>query len=195
MHAPPPWTLRGHGFISLFAPNEAASRRGLAATMLVNYLASPVGPYRELLYVAGFFEVGGLVRPRVTRILVDSEASAAWGRRNWGLPKEMAAFDWQDGFVRVEQGGRFLGEFAWTERGPSFPATTALLPTALGTLAQPWEGQVLFTRPEATGRVRPARLTHALVNPDLFPALAPPLVSVRVTHFAMRFPAPIVRAY
>lgn len=195
MDAPPPWTLHGHGFISLFPPSDEAAHGGLAVTMLVNYAASPVGPYRELVYIPGFFEVGGFVRPRVTRIFVDSEASAAWGRRNWGLPKDVAAFDWQDGFVRVTRGGRFLGEFAWTERGPSLPATTALLPAAWGTLAQPWEGRGIFTRPQATGRVRPARLTHALVNPDLFPALPSPLVSVRVTHFAMRFPAPDVRAY
>ncbi|PYE53543.1 hypothetical protein DES52_10872 [Deinococcus yavapaiensis KR-236] len=167
--------------------------------MLVNYTSSPVGPYRELLFLGGFFESGGVVHPKVTRIVVDSEASARWGRRNWGLPKEVARFDWQGsdgqgGFVRVEQSGRLLGEFAWTEAGPSVPATTALIPARWGTLAQPCQERVLLTRPRGTGRVRFARLSHALVNPDLFPPLPTPLVSLRVTNFTMRFPPPTFRA-
>ncbi|MCD0165179.1 hypothetical protein IHN58_05875, partial [Deinococcus sp. 12RED42] len=83
--AGPPWTLRGAGLVAVFA--------GRGVLMLVRYASSPVGPYDELLWA----EVRGSPvgrRPQVTRIVVSTEASVVWGRRNWGIPKELASFGW-----------------------------------------------------------------------------------------------------
>lgn len=158
--------------------------------MLVNYAASPVGPYRELLYVGGFFKERGRVRPSVTRILVDSAASLTAGRAYWGLPKELAHFAWEERYVRVTQGGRLLAEFGWQAGRGELPVSTAFIPAFLRTLAQPWQEGVLFTTVGAAGRVRFARLSHALVNPALFPDVTPhkPLLTLEVAHVRLRFP-------
>lgn len=158
--------------------------------MLLDYTSSPVGPYHELLYVGGFFEHSGHLFPSVTRILVDRAASREAGRENWGLPKELADFRWQDGFVRVEQGGVFLAEFGWEGLGPQLPAATCPLPTRWRTLAQPWAGEVLFTAPQATGRLRLARLSQALIHPALFPDVGfeRPLLTLQLTRFELTFP-------
>jgi hypothetical protein len=63
--APAPWQLAGEGYIlALWLPNafldtqtflppeQAASRKGrIAYVMFVDYAASPVGPYHELLFI------------------------------------------------------------------------------------------------------------------------------------------------
>jgi len=196
------WAFSGSGLIVLhpaqreLAPFERreAFAGGAGALMLVNYTASPVGPYRELLHVSGFFRSSAGVRPSVTRILVDSEASLRAGRDLWGFPKELADFEWEEtdteGFVRVRHAGRLLGEFAWRAHGPTVPVRSNWVPRALRTLAQPWDGKTVVTAPAALARVRAARLSFALVNPDLFPDVkrARPLVAARVTQFHMTFP-------
>ena len=194
-----PWHLRACGCAVLYraradlAPpgRRAAFRGGAAALLLLRYRDSPVGPYHELLYVGGFFAENGAVRPSVTRILVDGEASARAGRDLWGLPKELARFDWQDGFVRVEQEDRLVAEFAWRAFGPRLPALSAPVPRAWRTLAQPWQGRTLFTGPRAAGWLRPARLTRALVNPALFPDVGGqrPLLTLAISDLRLLFPA------
>lgn len=196
-----PWSFHGHGLITLYRARAeliARERRphfrgGLSALMLLHYSDSPVGEYRELLYVGGFFREAGLLRPSVTRILVDSEASLEAGRRLWGLPKELAQFQWDDQFVRVEQRGQLVAQFTWQERAPrsTLSVSTAFVPPALYTLAQPWSSQVLLTTPVAQGTVCLAQLRHALVNPGRFPDVssASPLLSLSVRAFHLQFPA------
>lgn len=70
----------------------AGRTRGVAVGMLVDYLASPVGPYREVL-------VGQLLRGsllpvvHIPFIAVDSLPSVHGGREHWQLPKAYADFD------------------------------------------------------------------------------------------------------
>ena len=89
--APAPWSLSGDGYMIFykftrefvaqfgFVPPELEGRFDgyLGSVMLVNYQSSPVGPYRELLFIPGKFKVeNGLVtRPQsITKIYVNS-----WG--------------------------------------------------------------------------------------------------------------------
>ena len=66
--------------------------RALAVGALVDYLESPVGPYREVL--AGQQLRGALpLVVHVPFIAVDSPASVAAGREHWSLPKTLADFD------------------------------------------------------------------------------------------------------
>lgn len=196
-----PWSFHGCGLITLYraraelvAPERRAHYRGgLSALMLLHYTDSPVGAYRELLYVGGFFREAGLLRPSVTRILVDSEASLEAGRQRWGLPKELAQFQWENRFVRVEQRGHLIAEFAWRDRasGPTLPVSTAFVPPVLHTLAQPWASRVLLTTPAVQAKVRLAQLEHALVSPERFPDVsrATPLLCLSVSAFHLQFPA------
>ncbi len=57
----------------------------LGAWILYRYTDAPVGPYDELIYVAGFFKTPGSksLAPRITNIYVSSTASVWNGRRNW----------------------------------------------------------------------------------------------------------------
>ncbi|WP_245872755.1 hypothetical protein [Deinococcus planocerae] len=193
---PPPWTLRGHGLVALYAP---APHLPLGALMLVRYASSPVGPYDELLWVEAPVASPAGPRPQVRSIVVSTRASVAGGRRNWGIPKRPAGFEWEGepgrGQVRVTGAdGRGVAHLAYRWGGLRLPVTTALVPAPLRTLAQPAldgdEGW-LFTTPSAQGHVTPARLTVLHVD-----GLHPPLVSVRphltlgVPDFRLVFPVP-----
>lgn len=75
-----------------------AHKFGVGATLLVNYSACPVGPYDELLVAAPFAHGAGakewLPSLRLPQIYVSTEASLRNGRRNWGIRKELADFNW-----------------------------------------------------------------------------------------------------
>lgn len=162
--APPPWTLHGRAVIALYGKHADAA---VGTLMLVRYAASPVGPYDELLWVT--MRNGSPVgpRPQVQKIVVSSEASVRWGRRNWGIPKSLARFEWQEG-QRAQQvrvyapDGQVLAHLAYRTQGISLPVSTSPIPPQVRTLAQPaLDGDTgwLLTTVSATGKVRPARLT------------------------------------
>ncbi|KAF8586944.1 hypothetical protein K439DRAFT_1408197 [Ramaria rubella] len=114
--APAPWFNKGEAYIfflptpatlpngaygpteagSPFASTEAGTFRGglgNACVQVVRYFESPVGPYDELLYIPGKFDIPtGKAHLRVTRIYVSTEASIYNGRKNWNIPKYLARF-------------------------------------------------------------------------------------------------------
>jgi hypothetical protein len=187
---PPPWRLAGRGWVFLFTFERHFLHEGgfvpaglpdgfegnLGALVLVDYRESPVGPYRELL-----FSVGRNLRWRhhllsVSRIYVSSAASAASGRANWGLPKEVAEFQTvqgRDGAERVIvlRGG--LAEVDLTvapePRARAWPVSGFFIPPSWRTLVQPWEGKTLRTRLSGRGLVQRARLVDFRTVPQLFP--------------------------
>jgi hypothetical protein len=90
-------------------PRALAARWSLSlnAAPLVTYHRGPVGPYHELLASPVLLR-GAPGSGHVALIAVDSPASRAGGRRNWALPKELAAFDGapgRPGRVEVEGEG------------------------------------------------------------------------------------------
>ncbi|GAA6015347.1 hypothetical protein JCM10207_008958 [Rhodosporidiobolus poonsookiae] len=147
--APAPWTLDGEGWTfplytafsdtpipvpeATYGPLEKGSEAdqsarfygGVGTVMLVRYASSPVGPYDELLYVPGLFsrkdgkEDG--YHMSVTRIYVSEDASTMNGRRNWGIPKHRAIFNWTP-----QPSGRLLVTVALPS-SPSSPFFRALL--------------------------------------------------------------------
>lgn len=190
---PPPWTLTGSGLVAVYAPAPGAP---VGTLMLLRYATSPVGAYDELLWAA-FTRTPFGWRPQVSEIWVSTAESVAWGRRNWGLPKQLAQFEWERGRVRVVgEEGREVARLAFRLGGLRLPATSALMPAPLRTLAQPPLGEGRkwrLTRVGATGHITPGRLT-VLHAGDLLPVFlrVRPRLTVGVPDFRLNFPVPEV---
>jgi hypothetical protein len=211
---PAPWDLQGRGWIvalklpaasparDAFLPRELTGRgRALASLlMFVDYLSSPCGPYRELLFIPGAFPFGDRRRHfTISRILVSTWESVANGRRNWGIPKDRADFEVQYGTapaaidqVSVSSEGRQLCalELQVLRGMPRLPVPGAVVPQRLRTLAQRYRGQEYYYAPRANGWVRPGRLLGWRFDAGLFPDLsaAAVIAALRVEDFRMRFP-------
>lgn len=206
---PAPWTLRGEGIILLFRfkkswVDQAANlpeylqqkfRGGFGYVMLVDYQESPVGPYKELLFIPGKF--GEEKLQSITTIFVDSEASTLNGRANWAIPKQTADFHWQKekGLDRVDVtlNGKPVFQASIRSGGISFPMSTGLLPIRL---RQELEDQVLFTQPEGKGWGKLARIQEVEVDPQLFPDIRgiKPILALKVSPFTLTFPKPSIPA-
>lgn len=168
---PPPWPADVRATIwwhrATPAARELLPEKDLQLTvaMVVDYLDSPVGPYREILAspvlrrpVRGS---GALPRIAVPFIAVDSEASVHGGRTHWSLPKVLAKF-----------GGDVLGSFTassdgWSvhtdarPRGPKFPIAGSL------GFAQPVDDEVLLAGATLKGRARLCRVSVDAGGPTL----------------------------
>ena len=206
---PAPWTLRGEGIILLFRFHkdwvaqegilpehlQGKFKGGFGYVMLVDYQESPVGPYKELLFIPGKF--GKEKLQAITTIFVDSEASTANGRANWAIPKQTADFRWQKekGLDRVEVSlnGKLVVQANIRSGGISFPMSTGLLPIRL---RQELEDQVLFTQPEGKGWGKLAHIQELEVDPHLFPDIRSikPLLALKVSPFTLTFPNPSIPA-
>ena len=207
--APAPWSLKGEGIILLFRFKEGWIKKaanlpdhlkqefkgGFGYVMLVNYQESPVGPYRELLFIPGKF--GKEKLQTITTIFVDSEESTANGRTNWAIPKQTADFHWQKekglDKVEVSLNGKLVFRASIRFGGMSFPISTGFLPIRL---RQELAGQVLFTQPEGKGWGKLARIKDLEVDSQLFPDIrgVKPLLALKVNPFTLTFPKPSIPA-
>lgn len=204
----PPWSLEGSGSILLFRfepefleraaflPEtlrpDLAGRLGLV--MLVEYRDSAVGPYWELLFLAGPLLLDRRRVFSITKIYVSTEASAVNGRENWGIPKEVADFE-VDRRGRTERvivtlGGRTVADLTLGFRRLSLWATAAMLPRSWRTLFQPSGDRTYITTLEGRGVVHPARLLKARIDPELFPDLTQGrvLAGIHVSRFQLLLP-------
>jgi hypothetical protein len=212
--APAPWQLRGEAYAfltklplprgraELFAPSELAEARfgqfGLVA--FVEYTQSPVGPYRELLFIPGTFRFGKRRLPTITKIYVSTRASLDNGRRNWGIPKELADFevdDGRDGVKRVSMrvDGLTAVELWFKHSTLPLPFSSRVVPSSLCTLGQVHAGQTFEVTPTFAGLMQRAKVLHAWSEPGRFCELAAERVygALRLTKVDLRFPAAIVR--
>ena len=207
--APAPWSLTGRGYVVLLKPADAGSGvhdftpeplaespvSGPGLLMYVDYASSAVGPYRELLYMPGRFRFGGETRWSITRIVVSTEASVRAGRRNWGIPKELASFSatpLDDGGERIEvrQDGQLLADLEFGRAGIRLPGGGALLPRALRAMLQVQDGRCYRFAPTARGPLAWTRLRRLVTNGDRFPELGPEqvLMACAAPNFALGFP-------
>lgn len=208
--APAPWRLRGDGWILLLRLPEAVRRDprhvppalrdcpvgGPSIVMFVDYAESPAGPYRELLFIPGRFELpDGRRAWSVTRIYVSTWQSVVNGRLNWGIPKDRADF-WRepDGTgerLVVTVDGRPAAELALHARGPAVPVHAGLLPASLRRLVQYHAGRCFALAPMSSGWAGLARAGTLASDGALFPQLSGAHVSLalRVPRFSLRFPA------
>jgi hypothetical protein len=134
---PAPWSCRVGAVIWLQrAPSPLAAgspfagrARGQVLWAVVDYLDSPVGPYREVLVGQRLRSPGpgglGLPVLHVPFIAVDSLASVHGGRTHWDLPKAVAAFHGDLPAPTVTGDGWTVSVRA-TSRGPRLPVVGPL---------------------------------------------------------------------
>ncbi|MBV9849148.1 MAG: acetoacetate decarboxylase family protein [Armatimonadetes bacterium] len=139
-HPPAPWSLHGWSVqavqwlevnrVRALVPPEVqivafGPGRALGGLYLATYEAGSTLEYHELMTLV-------LARHRrrwgawVLDIFVDDARSMAGGRGIWGLPKEMATFQWRDGDVTVCQGERPLCRLRYGRPRRLFPVTYRL---------------------------------------------------------------------
>ena len=115
-YPPAPWRIAGPTVICpALVPVEVARAhvpadvdivpvapgRTAGGFLLARYEGGSTLHYGELLVFPGLTRVRGSVGVWVSHAYVDSPASLAGGRRMWGVPKDLATFDWADGRVRL----------------------------------------------------------------------------------------------
>jgi acetoacetate decarboxylase len=98
-HPEPPWHLNGEFVVvpALVRP------RALGGVLLANYTSGTLA-YHELI-VFSRATARGMV---ISHIYVDDEQSLSGGREIWGLPKELASFEYGAKRFRASRDGRLL---------------------------------------------------------------------------------------
>lgn len=205
--APAPWFLTGSGVVLLYrfpagfnsdygfmeTYQQEGLLSGVGAVMLMDYRTSDVGPYQELLYIPALFKLGGKLSFSISKIYVSTEESVWNGRRNWGIPKDLARFSIRrqaDGSQTWEVAGEdgVLFEAAIKPFGPPFPFWTKLLPVFR--IVQESPVGLLLTRPVANGKAKLASLEGIRTNPCGFPPVdnLEPFMVCSLSEFEMIFP-------
>ncbi len=126
-----PWTLQGYAFQTLhlldidrvrpLIPSElqiisVLPGKTIGGVYLSYYGTNSVLQYNELIVIAGIVSYAGKFGGWVSHIYVDNSDSVAGGREIWGLPKELADFNWEDNQVTVRQGNRGLCRFNYNRQ-------------------------------------------------------------------------------
>ncbi|MGW6378140.1 hypothetical protein ACWFRB_18980 [Rhodococcus sp. NPDC055112] len=170
---PPPWQARVRAVLWWHRSTATAASHGpggstipMTLAMMVDYLDSPVGPYREVLASPVLRTpgrgVGVLPAMAVPFIAVDSEPSVHGGRAHWQLPKVLARFggDTHDACEAI--GGGWRVHTVASPRGPSLPIVGAL------GFAQPTAGGApAAASARLRGRFRYARVAVGAEGPTI----------------------------
>jgi len=203
--APAPWHLEGEGIIVVYKfskkwvetfgqlPPELMGKfkGGLGYLMLVNYKISPVGPYRELLFIPGKFSPHG--KQSITKIYVDSEASTQNGRANWGIPKNTLPFSWEEengkSEIVIKSNDQVIFSCEVKTFGIPFPASTSFLPIDLHQVLNEVD---YFTKPTGSGWGKLAKVKIKEIDSAYFPDLSiqKSLFAVKIKPFRINFPIP-----
>jgi hypothetical protein len=198
-----PWKLEGEGIILVYKFSKkwlenygdlpghlnGNFKGGLGYLMLVNYKSSPVGPYKELLFIPGKFSLYN--KQSITKIYVSTEVSTQNGRSNWGIPKQTLAISWEKNkgkeLIQVTDGDKIAFSCEVNFGGIPFPLSTSFLPIDLH---QRWDGVDFFTKPSGHGWGKLAKVKNINSDPDYFPDLTSkkPLFAVKISPFHIEFP-------
>lgn len=214
MQAPPPWKLKGNGYIFLYHfPKSFVEKFGFLAdyqadrfngdfvgtVMLVDYATSAVGPYHELLFVPGRLNFDKKKIFSISKIYVSSQESVENGIANWGIPKELADFrisklNEKEEIVEVMIAGKTFFKVHLQKRSFKFSITTKFFPLKL---AQKLGNDLLITNSPAKGKASFAKLLNIEVDSSHFPPISQlkPLSILAVSDFEMEFPHPEITSY
>lgn len=196
-----PWRLKGRGFTLMYkfskkfiqncqaipAEIRESFQGGLGYLMLVDYTQTPVGPYQEILFIPGKVNAGKGKKQVISNIFVSTMKSVISGRANWGIPKDLATFDWQKNKLSIQYQEQSLFKATFEKRWLIFPISTSLLPIQLH---QQLDGKDFLVNPKGMGIGRLAKVKSMEINADLFPDIASqkPLMSIYVEPFELTFP-------
>ena len=177
------------------AQYQQDSYRGyVGSVMLVDYQTSPVGPYRELLFIPGLFDMAGRKTFSISKIYVSSHDSVWNGIQNWGIPKEYADFevtrlDAKTERVEVSMSGKTFFSAQLKSKSFHFPITTSLFPFRITQLLG---SDLVLTNPSASGRACFVSCQNLKTNPDFFPDFShlKPLSVLKIKNFKMHFNVP-----
>lgn len=200
----PPWALKGSGLILVYKsiqmenqPVKGNYLGGPAVLMLVDYQSSPVGPYKELLFIPGRYDFGVKTGYQISYIRVSSDESTGNGIQNWGIPKKTGAFtvlsESNQKKWNMEDESEIV-DCTFSHGRLAIPVFTKPLPYRL---VQNMGEKLFITRPEASGTMTWAKLQNFKTNIPALHALnsTKPLLSVYVKNFRMVFPAPEILPY
>ena len=124
-YPPPPWYLQGYGFltIQLLDIDKISSYipvaldivpilpgKTLGGLYVATYQSESTLLYNELIVMSAIVRHKTQIGAWISHIYVDHPGSVAGGRDIWGLPKEMAQFDWEGdrSIVHIRQDGKLL---------------------------------------------------------------------------------------
>ncbi|WP_160243665.1 acetoacetate decarboxylase family protein [Acinetobacter indicus] len=204
--AHPPWRLHGDAFILNYWLNpfflKTAKRFRLASSplgrmvnvMLIRYQDSPVGPYDELLIM----DHPLLYKHRLStipKIYVSTQASLVHGQQLWGIPKELAEFEWleKEGrtycIVRHQQQEMSIC-LERPKNSTSFYINSHHIPASFLSIQQAWQGQRYQFSPKFRGRLSKLKTVEWQNTQDIFPdfSQARLLQSFYVPEFDLLFP-------
>lgn len=133
-----PWRLTGRSVQALHLLDASVAQRSVpddvrvvtvwpGKTLAVLYCASYESPsvlcYHELVLAPALVAGDGRIGFWISQIYVDDPASQAGGHEIWGLPKELATFDWapHGREVTVHSGAQPLCRIRWSAAGLSLP--------------------------------------------------------------------------
>ncbi len=207
--SPAPWQLKGEGYLMLYRfSNEFLMKEGciseelkpflwmnIGMVMLVNYQVSPVGPYGELLFIPGMFHYKGKYYWHISKIYVSSLDSVINGRANWGIPKELAEFEFKNldqgiHSVKVMTNGEMVFDCHFKDRSLGFPLSTSILPFQF---IQPLNAKEYVTHPKGSGKAFFSPPQDLVTGHGLFPSIGTQrrLTSLHIPNFSLAFPNPI----
>lgn len=201
----PPWQLTGSGYIILcrFSKKEVIQKSllpikfnqlalgGLGIIMIVDYKKSNIGPYKELLIIPGKITYNNKKLKTISKIFVSTEESVLYGKKNWGIPKEMADFTFKKNKnhtqIKVSENNSSFFEISLTSYGPSFPITTSLMPLSL---IQEYNQKIFYTNPVGKGAGRFALIKNIKIDNTRFPDISKKrqLIVLEIACFEMTFP-------
>lgn len=203
LKSPPPWKIKGEAILMIFKFNEkwveqkgnvpkrlqSKFRGGLGFLLLGDYLNTPVGPFRELIFVPGKFYKTR--RKVITKSFSSTEASTQNGRANWGIPKETLPIQWEReksrDSVRILKNGELIFTAEFNTMAIPFPLSTALFPLRL---CQTWNRLKYFTRLTGFGWGKLIKINKLDLDPHFFPDIRSiaPIVAIKLSALQMTFP-------
>jgi hypothetical protein len=170
-YPPPPWQMHGRATIQpllVRAADVALPERFRATATLgrttgliayIEYLPPSPLTYRELIFMPAFVSAAGARGYYVAAMYVDDATTLLAGRREWALPKRMAAFEARGGAIRVTADDGACIEVTASARGPALP-----LRAAVATVQADPPGIVRF-KSTFRGRARWGKLTARVLEP------------------------------
>jgi len=215
LRARAPWDMTGDAYVLVLKMPDGTldtqcfvpdSLKGLrlgtpSHVMYVDYKSSPVGPYKELLFMPGKFRFGRKACKTISKIFVSTRESVVNGVENWGIPKTLARFETRTmpgGHQRivVSTEGHVFADLTFSASSFGFPFSDRWVPARFKAMAQPYQGKTYFYAPTTRATLKRARLRKSRVDASLFPDISRgiPIQCVRLEAFRMHIPAATIVA-